>query len=64
MRARPEIREVLIAQKLKRWSLIARFPFVDKNCPPSRARRNYQRLFAKHPQIAAKLGMTIGSVYI
>ena len=64
MRARPQIRDVLVAKKLKRWLLIAQHPFVDRSCPPSRARRNYWRLFAKHPQIAAKLGMTIASVYI
>jgi hypothetical protein len=63
MRARPEIRQVLIAQKLKRWLLISRFPFVDKNCPPSRARRNYQRLFAKHSELAKRLGLSITSVY-
>jgi hypothetical protein len=64
MHARPEIRQILIAKKLKRWSLIAKFPIIDPACPPSRARRNYWRLFAKYPQIAARLGMTIGSVYI
>jgi hypothetical protein len=63
MRARPEIRQVLIAQKLRRWLLIAKFPFVDKNCPPSRARRNFWRLLQKHPAVGEKLGMTIASVY-
>jgi len=33
MRARPEIRQLLIAQKLKHWSLIAKFPFVDSSLP-------------------------------
>jgi hypothetical protein len=64
MRARPQIRDILVAQKLKHWSLIAKFPFVDRNCPTARARRNFWRLLKKHPQIAAKLGMTLGSVYI
>jgi hypothetical protein len=64
MHARPQIRDILIAKKLRRWLLIAQHPFVDRSCTPQRARRNYQRLFAKHPQIAAKLGMTIASVYI
>jgi len=64
MHARPQIRDILIAKKLRRWLLIAQHPFVDRSCAPSRARRNYWRLFARHPQIAAKLGMTIGSVYI
>jgi hypothetical protein len=64
MRARPEIRDILVAKKLRRWLLIAHHPFVDRSCPPSRARRNFWRLLKKHPQIAAKLGMTIASVYI
>jgi hypothetical protein len=63
MRARPEIRQILIAKKLKRWLLIARHPFVDRDCPPSRARRNYQRLFAKHSELAKRLGLSIVSVY-
>jgi hypothetical protein len=64
MRARPEIRQVLIAQKLKRWLLISRFPFVDLTCPPARARRNFWRLLKKHPAVGAKLGLTLASVYI
>ncbi len=64
MRARPELVEILVAKKLRRWLLVAHHPFVDPTCPPSRARLNYWRLFAKHPQIAAKLGLTIESVYI
>ena len=63
MRARPEIRQVLIAQKLKHWSLIAKFPFVDPTCSPSRARRNYWRLFAKRTELANRLGLSIASVY-
>jgi putative SOS response-associated peptidase YedK len=39
MHARPQIRDILIAQKLRRWSLIAQHPFVDLTCPPARARR-------------------------
>jgi hypothetical protein len=64
MRARPEICQILIAKKLKHWSLIAKFPFVDKSCPPARARRNFWRLLQTHPAVGKKLGMTIGSVYI
>jgi hypothetical protein len=63
MHARPEIREILIIQKLKRWCLIAKYPAIHPSCPPSRARRNFHRLCARHPQIAAKLGMTAVSVY-
>ena len=63
MHARPEIREVLIGMKLRRWCLISTHPFVDKSCPPARARRNYWRLLAKYPEIAAKLGLSEISVY-
>lgn len=63
MHARPEIREILIIQKLRRWVMIAKYPAINPSCPPSRARRNFHRLCARHPQIAAKLGMTAASVY-
>ena len=63
MHARPQIRDILIAKKLKRWILIAQHPFVDRSCPPARARRNYQRLFAKHSEVANRLGLSITSVY-
>jgi hypothetical protein len=63
MRARPQIRDVLVAKKLRRWLLIAHHPFVDRSCPPSRARRNYWRLLAKHSELANRLGLSITSVY-
>ena len=63
MRARPQIRDILVAKKLQRWSLIAKFPFVDRSCPPARARRNFWRLFAKHRDLANRLGLSITSVY-
>jgi len=63
MHARPEIRQILIAKKLRRWLLIAQHPFVDRSCPPARARRDYWRLFAKHSELANRLGLSIASVY-
>jgi hypothetical protein len=63
MHARPEIREILIAKKLKRWALIARYPAIQPGCPPARARRNFHRLCDRHPQIAQKLGLSATSVY-
>ena len=63
MHARPEIRDILVARALRRWLLIARHPFVDRSCLPSRARRNYQRLFAKHSELANRLGLSITSVH-
>jgi hypothetical protein len=64
MHARPEIRQILLAKAMKRWLMIAKRPFVDRTCPPSRARKNYWRLLKKYPTIGAKLGLTITSVYI
>ena len=63
MHARPEVAEILITKKLKRWLLIAQYPFVDRSCTPSRARRNYQRLFAQHSELAKRLGLSLTSVY-
>jgi len=63
MNARQEIREALIAQKMRRWSMIARNPFVKPACPPWRARKNFWRLCARYPEIKAKLGLTELSVY-
>jgi hypothetical protein len=45
------------------WSLIAQHPFVDLTCPPARARRNFQRLLRRHPEVGAKLGLSELSVY-
>jgi hypothetical protein len=63
MNARQEIRLILVAQKLRRWSMVARCPLLDPKCPPARARKNYWRLHARYPEIAAKLGLTELSVY-
>jgi len=63
MRARPEVRQLLIAAKLQRWALIGRNPHAYPNCPPSRARRNFSRLLAKYPEIARRLNLGIASAY-
>lgn len=63
MRARPEVKEILISHKLRRWSMIAQHPFVDPTCPPSRARRNFLRLLARHPDTARRLNLGISSAY-
>jgi len=57
MHARPEIREILIAKKLRRWLLIANHPFMDRSCPTWRARKNYARLCARYPLIMKRLGL-------
>ena len=63
MNARPQIREILIARKLKRWALIGQHPFVDPTCSPARARRNFARLLARHPEIARRLNLGVASPY-
>jgi hypothetical protein len=63
MHARPEIRELLLAKKLQRWALIGRNPHAYPNISPTRARRNYSRLYARYPEIAQKLRMTAVSAY-
>ena len=63
MHARPEVREILIAGKLKRWAMIGRHPSAYPNCSPSRARRNFARLYARNPEIARKIGMSPLSAY-
>jgi hypothetical protein len=63
MHARPELVEIIISKKLRRWALISKFGTIDPTCPPSRARRNFWRLLKKHPAVGARLGMTIASVY-
>ena len=63
MRARPEVKEILISHKLRRWSMIAQHPFVDLTCQPSQARRNFLRLLARYPDIARRLNLTVASAY-
>jgi hypothetical protein len=57
MHARPQVKELLIARKLQRWSAIAKCPLIDLRCPPARARKNYQRLFYRYRGIAEKIGL-------
>jgi hypothetical protein len=63
MRARPEVRDILIAHKLRYWSLRAQYPTTYPNCSASRARRNFLRLLAKYPQIGKRLSLTVLSAY-
>lgn len=63
MRARPELRQHLLAKKMQRWALIGRHPSAFPNCSASRARRNVSRLFARYPHIAKNLGLTVLSAY-
>ena len=63
MHARPEVLEILIAHKMKYWSLRAQHPTCFPNCRPSRARRNFLRLLAKYPQIGKRLSLNVLSAY-
>jgi hypothetical protein len=63
MRARPEIRERLLCTKLRRWARIGSNPHLYSNCSASRARRNYARLFARYPDLARRLNLTVASAY-
>jgi hypothetical protein len=63
MNARPEVREHLLAMKMIKWALIGRRPHAHPECSPAKARRNYARLYARHPQVAQKIGMTALSAY-
>jgi hypothetical protein len=63
MNARPQVREILIRQKMQRWLMIAKHPFMDRSCPTWRARKNYQRLCAKYPAIMQQLGLNEFSAF-
>ena len=63
MHARPEVKRILISQKLLKWASIGKNPSAYPNCSPSRARRNYARLFARHEEVARRLGLTTISAY-
>jgi hypothetical protein len=64
MHARPEVKQILIQNKMKRWWSIARCPLIDRKCPPARARRNFLRLLEKYPEVGKRLGLSVTSVYV
>lgn len=63
MHARPEVKRILVAKRMKRWYSIAHCPLLDLKCKPARARRNCLRLMAKYPEIAEALKLTVVSLY-
>jgi len=64
MNGRQTIREAIISRKLKHWQSVASYPKAYSHvCPPWRARKNFWRLLAMYPQVAAKLGLNETSVY-
>jgi hypothetical protein len=56
MNARKEIRDHLIAARMKRWLDIAQCPIMNTKVPTWKARKNFWSLCRKHREIAARLG--------
>jgi hypothetical protein len=64
MNARKLIRDAIIRKKFWHWKALAlNQSTCGQRCPPSRARKNFWRLCARYPEIAADLGLNEGSVY-
>ena len=63
MNARPQVREILIAKKMKHWWVVAKCRLIDPACPTWRARKNYARLCTKYPHIMTKLGLNEFSAF-
>ena len=63
MHTRPQVKEILVAKNLQRWVMIAQHPFVDRSCPPARARKNYQCLFYRYRELAEKIGLDEWSAF-
>ena len=58
MNARKEIRDHLLAARMKAWLDIARCPIMNTKVPTWKARKNFWSLCRRHPEIAARLGYT------
>lgn len=63
MRARPEVKRILISERLRKWAMVGRRPSAYPNISATRARRNYARLCARYPDIARSLGLDATSAY-
>jgi hypothetical protein len=63
MNARPQVREILIAKKMNHWWVVAKCRLIDPSCPTWRARKNYQRLCARYPEIMQRLGLNEFSAF-
>jgi hypothetical protein len=62
MRARPEVRDGLIAFKIGRWKTIALNPSAFGGYSVTQARKNYWRLCSQYPEIMNRLGLSATSV--
>jgi hypothetical protein len=63
MNSRPEIREHLIAERMRFWHGICRVPLLKPSCPRWRARKNYWTLLRRYPDLAKRIGLTATSVF-
>jgi hypothetical protein len=63
MNCREQIREHLIAEKMRYWLMIARTPSIKPHIPKSRARRNFWYLCRKHDDLAKRLRLSEVSVF-
>ena len=63
MRARPEVRRILICHKMQKWSLRAQFPQMYPNESATRARRNLLKLMDRYPELARTMHLSIASAY-
>ncbi len=53
---RPQVREILIGKKMRRWLMIAKYPQVYPQWPTWWARKSYQRLCTRYPEITQRIG--------
>ena len=58
MNARKEIRDHLLAARMKAWLDIAQCPLINTKMPTWKARKNFWSLCRRHPEIATRLGYT------
>jgi len=63
MHASPQVRDVILANKMRHWLGVIRQPLSDKRCSTSRARRNFLKLVRKHRSLAASLGLSEMSAF-
>ena len=63
MNARKEIRDHLIAIRMRYWHDVARCRLVNLRCPTWRARKNFWALQRRYPDLAKRLGLTETSVF-
>ncbi len=63
MNCRPEIRDLLVEKRMRRWWNVLQHPLSEVKCHPTRARRNVLKLMARYPQIAERLNLTVVRVY-